>query len=50
VTKIYKEKMTGSAPGTFWAYRDEQYNLGKDNGLKSFPVKACYAAVSIVCD
>ena len=40
--------MTVSAPGTFWAYRDEQYNLGKDNGLKSFPVKAYYAAVSAI--
>eukprot|EP00539_Tryblionella_compressa_P003954 CAMPEP_0178742924 /NCGR_PEP_ID=MMETSP0744-20121128/5935_1 /TAXON_ID=913974 /ORGANISM="Nitzschia punctata, Strain CCMP561" /LENGTH=198 /DNA_ID=CAMNT_0020395901 /DNA_START=23 /DNA_END=619 /DNA_ORIENTATION=+ len=37
--------MTGSAGGTFWPYRDAQYSLGKDNGLKSFPTKAYYAAL-----
>ncbi|KAG7371070.1 Tim17/Tim22/Tim23/Pmp24 family protein [Nitzschia inconspicua] len=37
--------MTGAAAGTFWPYRNDQYSLGKDNGLKSFGSKAYYAAL-----
>ena len=35
---------------TFWPYRDQQYSLGKDNGLQGAGTKMYYAAVSVfVC-
>jgi len=40
--------MQESAAGSFWARREAQASLGKDNGLQPFTTKVFYAAVSIV--
>ena len=39
--------MQESPAGSFWARREAQASLGKDNGLKPFTTKVFYAAVSI---